>query len=500
MSQLEQVAGTVNAQMRYALTKILKSKGEHVTDAEIAEAIKRVSRVAVTSTTQANGYALATAQAVDKFNRRDVRRAIGIDVPEYSSPLGEKWRREHIALIKSISEDAKKRFAGILREASQRQTRVETIARALEEQEGITHRRARLIARDQVLTLNAKLNADRHKKAGIEEYEWLTVRDGSVRGNHSHLHGKRFRYDDPPMGGGTSKNERGNPGDGIGCRCQAIPVIPEFEEPPPKAKTAKPPTKAQQQADPTPASRPRRTSPVVPVPAPVVSPAVAQHLPVAPAKVPPPPVSLQSLPVADAPARTAPPRAVRQVSDQVHGIATTEEVDAIDKFTGQAYRAIREAENNNDPRFVAERKYSENIQKLLAKAEADGHAYQGTVYRGLADVDEATVKQFAAEGNIIGMRGTASSSTSLSIAEGFASLDRDFANPQSNTIIEDQTLSGWSVVFVAQNKRGIPIMTMSSVGVHENEVLQPKDAKFKVLRSYRPPGTTRVLYVELEGL
>jgi SPP1 gp7 family putative phage head morphogenesis protein len=255
VARLEAVAGTVNAQMRYALERLLKADGD-LTPEDIEDAVQRVSRVAVTSTLEARRMALATANTVDKFNRRDVRRTIGIDVPEYSAPLGERWRREHIALIRSIPEEAKQRFTGLLRDASKKQTRVETIAKALEENEGITHRRARLIARDQVLTLNAKLNRDRHERAGIEEYVWHTVRDGSVRSNHSHLHGKKFRYDDPPIGGGTREDEPGNPGDGIGCRCQAIPVVPEFEKPKPEAKP-RPKAPPQRAATERPETQPR---------------------------------------------------------------------------------------------------------------------------------------------------------------------------------------------------------------------------------------------------
>lgn len=227
--RLEAVAGRVTRQMRQALARLLSKKTGVASKEDIEAAVRSVARISGTTTTEANGLALATAKSVERFNRRDVRRSVGVDVPEFSAPIGERWRREHIALIKSIDQEAKDRFTGILSEASKKQTRVETIMGQLEEQLGVTHRRARLIARDQVLTLNAKLNEDRQKKAGVTEYEWHTVRDGSVRSNHSHLHGKRFRYSDPPMGGGTSETERGNPGDGIGCRCQAIPVIAEFE-------------------------------------------------------------------------------------------------------------------------------------------------------------------------------------------------------------------------------------------------------------------------------
>ena len=55
--------------------------------------------------------------------------------------------------------------------------------------------------------------------------ERSTVNDGRVRDNHAELNGQRFRFDDPPMGGGTSEDEPGNPGDGILCRCYADPVL-----------------------------------------------------------------------------------------------------------------------------------------------------------------------------------------------------------------------------------------------------------------------------------
>lgn len=234
---LEAIAGEVNKQMRAALRHLLSSKGEHATPEDIRRTIARIARVSATTATEANGLALATAKSIERFNRRDIRRTLGINVPEFSAPIGERWRSDYIARIKGLSEDSRDRFAGILREANQKQTRVETLARALEEQLEITSRRARFLARDSVLSLNAKLTEDRHQRAGIEEYEWVTMGDGSVRSNHSHLNGKRFRYDQPPMGGGSGPNDRGNPGTGRGCRCQGIPVIPEFEESKPEKRT-----------------------------------------------------------------------------------------------------------------------------------------------------------------------------------------------------------------------------------------------------------------------
>lgn len=179
---------------------------------------------------QAEQIVRRTFDRTNNFNRRDVARSIGISVPEFAEDVGADWRREHVAKIKNIAPEARERIAGYLEEVGERGMRVETLRKRLQEVEGMSYRRARLVARDSVLTANAQLTKARHKAAGIEEYEWLTMGAGmNVRDHHAALNGKRFRYDDPPMGGGTGPNDRGNPGDGIGCRCQAIPVIPEFE-------------------------------------------------------------------------------------------------------------------------------------------------------------------------------------------------------------------------------------------------------------------------------
>ncbi len=172
-----------------------------------------------------------TFEATQNFNLRDVARSIGVKVPEFSAPIGDRWRKEHVEKITNLSEESRDRIVGYLRDVGERGTRVEVFRKKLEDAEGIGFRRARLIARDQVLTLNAKLTEDRHKRAGITQYKWLAASDGSTRENHAELDGKVFSYDDPPLGGGTGPDDYGHPGEGIGCRCQAIPVIPEFENP-----------------------------------------------------------------------------------------------------------------------------------------------------------------------------------------------------------------------------------------------------------------------------
>lgn len=92
---------------------------------------------------------------------------------------------------------------------------------------------AEVIARDQIGKLTAQVNDARLQNLGVTRYRWRSARDGRVRDNHYELaqrsaRGETFAFDDPPMDGGTNKNEAGNPGSGIQCRCFAEPVLDEL--------------------------------------------------------------------------------------------------------------------------------------------------------------------------------------------------------------------------------------------------------------------------------
>lgn len=86
----------------------------------------------------------------------------------------------------------------------------------------ISAARAELIARDQVLKLNAQVNQARQEAAGVEEYVWSTVGDDRVRPTHRAHEGRRYRWDTPP-------ERTGHPGHDVQCRCVPIPVLDEFD-------------------------------------------------------------------------------------------------------------------------------------------------------------------------------------------------------------------------------------------------------------------------------
>lgn len=162
--------------------------------------------------------------------QQQLRAAMGVDVTVGDPDLGlqvRAFRRTNTDLINSLVDEHVDRVRRVLSDAGHG-TRVEEIAEQIQVATGATESRAALIARDQVLSLNAEVTEARHAAAGITEYIWRTSRDERVRKEHKLLDGTRHRYDDPPVVD-ARRGERANPGTYYQCRCTAEPIIPGFD-------------------------------------------------------------------------------------------------------------------------------------------------------------------------------------------------------------------------------------------------------------------------------
>lgn len=177
-----------------------------------------VGTVADRTVTRTRSQWLAQVKALGIDLSTDVDTAAAIKV----------FRRENVKLIKSMLTYKVQQVHRILREAGSG-TRVETIAKRIRETTDASPAKAALLARDQVLKLNAQLAADRHKAAGITEYVWRSSRDERVRKRHKALDGTRHAYDDPPVVDPVS-GRRAHPGEDINCRCTAEPIIPGADD------------------------------------------------------------------------------------------------------------------------------------------------------------------------------------------------------------------------------------------------------------------------------
>lgn len=105
--------------------------------------------------------------------------------------------------------------------------RVETIRDQLIKQVGMSKAKAALLARDQTLKLAGELTGLRQQNSGISEYDWDTSGDERVRERHAQLHGTRQKWKEPPIVDERTER-RASPGGDYQCRCQGIPVMPDF--------------------------------------------------------------------------------------------------------------------------------------------------------------------------------------------------------------------------------------------------------------------------------
>lgn len=151
-------------------------------------------------------------------------RPLGVDIRKIPTmrPLIDGWRKDNVALIKNMHQEQVDKVEKILDEGWGRHPR--SIAKDIEERIGVSKSRAELIARDQVLTLHAKITRHRQRAAGINSYIWTTSLDERVREAHAELEGEEFSWDE----GGDP--EEGHPGEAVNCRCVAFPVLEELED------------------------------------------------------------------------------------------------------------------------------------------------------------------------------------------------------------------------------------------------------------------------------
>ena len=136
--------------------------------------------------------------------------------------LRDAFISENVELITNMAEEYKHRIRSAIIENLDRGGTTGELAASLSKIEGMTERRAELIAVDQTGKLHGKMQEFYQRSAGVEKYRWRTKRDNRVRPEHAAREGKIFRWDSPPPDG--------HPGMAIRCRCKAQPVFEDGED------------------------------------------------------------------------------------------------------------------------------------------------------------------------------------------------------------------------------------------------------------------------------
>jgi SPP1 gp7 family putative phage head morphogenesis protein len=164
------------------------------------------------------------ANRIDTQNRQQIfkqaKAAIGVE--RLVNPKTTKERatfvKENVSLIKTIGPEHFAKIQKIVDEGFAKGTRSSVLKERIQAVGGVTERRAALIARDQVGSLNANLARTRHMANGFDSFIWTTVGDDRVRDEHEAINGQTFPY-------ATGAPGEGFPGDPINCRCFAAPVF-----------------------------------------------------------------------------------------------------------------------------------------------------------------------------------------------------------------------------------------------------------------------------------
>lgn len=197
----------------------------------IVQAITRLARRAIRRTDLVR-VLRTVAERTDQNAARNLARQLetagvqGIAIPtagkEEFASIVDVFRDDQLRLIQSLSFEKVQRVRKVL--DANRGARVEDVAKRIRIETGAERSKAQLIARDQVLKLNASVTWMKHTAAGITEYEWSTSGDERVRPGHRRLDGKRFKYANPPVVDESGRTA--HPGQDYRCRCVALLLIP----------------------------------------------------------------------------------------------------------------------------------------------------------------------------------------------------------------------------------------------------------------------------------
>ena len=151
-----------------------------------------------------------------------VRSALGVDISPYVrltdvQDLLQDSVRANVALIRDVNARTRSAVQEIIYDAQVNRRTKKHVTDALAKAMGITKRRARLIANDQMHKLNLALTAYRNQQLGIDRYKWVHTPQAHPRYTHVARDGKIFEWAKPPADG--------PPGFAINCKCSAASLV-----------------------------------------------------------------------------------------------------------------------------------------------------------------------------------------------------------------------------------------------------------------------------------
>ena len=132
---------------------------------------------------------------------------------------------ENIRLIKSIEEQYLSQIEGALMRSIIDGGPKKDLIAVLAKQKGISKRRAKNTAIDQVHKAYVHITTELMSEAGIDKFEWVyTYRSKTRRDDHVAMNGNIYSINQPPVID-RKTGKRGLPGDIYNCKCAMRPVL-----------------------------------------------------------------------------------------------------------------------------------------------------------------------------------------------------------------------------------------------------------------------------------
>jgi len=237
--ELKRIANTLMEEVSKEIIPLLKTNTVKVKDGinEITFALNNLSN-------KYKEFSIAPVLAnevVNKINANSKQRfvnsvnsAVGVDLmnvlnEESLTDLVALQKNKNKVLIKSIPLKFIEEVEIVVQNGMANGLRYEAIAKQLNGIKDISStygklkNRVKLIARNEVSTINASINKARYENAGITKAIWQTSEDNRVRDGHKALNGKEY-----VIGVGLKDPQTGQliePSQAINCRCVAIPIM-----------------------------------------------------------------------------------------------------------------------------------------------------------------------------------------------------------------------------------------------------------------------------------
>ncbi len=199
-------------QLRFKLNELLKAW-----DSKVSEIAKSWAR---RFAKQIGDYVdLSMRGKIDKSLYTDIERAFAVKKQTLKTAMSGIYER-NLYLIKSIPHDVINRYENGFMSGIENFDR-EALKKQAAAYNGISLRRAAMIARDQTSKATNAYHNARACELGFEYYVWNTSQDERVstgKGGHIYLNGRIYKYSEPTAII-DSYGTKGHCGERVNCRC-----------------------------------------------------------------------------------------------------------------------------------------------------------------------------------------------------------------------------------------------------------------------------------------